>query len=152
MLALLLAASVTQLQIASIYELWISSTDTTLGTFVFSEGLYIRSLIVLATILLSVFVLFEAIQGVIYERQNEFQMYHVMGWTGKMIKSNFLKEVMLWVLLPLIAGTIITLIVSFLIEVSITSIVLGFTFSVITFLVLVLILVPFRKYNFSHDN
>src|SRR5690625_7450389 len=102
MVALLLAASVTQFQVASIYELWTGSTDTTLGSFVFTEGLYLRLLIVVATILLSIFVLIEAIQGIIYERRDEFGMYHVMGWTGKMIKFHFFKEVMIWVSLSLV--------------------------------------------------
>src|SRR5690625_381581 len=145
--ALLLAASVAQFQVASIYELWTGSTDTTLGNFVFTEGLYLRSLIVVATILLSIFVLIEAIQGIIYERRDEFGMYHVMGWTGKMIKFHFLKEVMIWVSLSLVLGTLLSVVVSFYLDLSIINILLGIAFSTIIYVIITFSLVVFRKYN-----
>src|SRR5690625_5322180 len=95
-LALMLAICLTQLQVSSIYGLWVTSTETTLGQFIFDEGLSIRLLLVIATVVLSILVLIEAIQGIIYARRNEFKMYHVIGWTENMIRIHFLKEVAVW--------------------------------------------------------
>jgi len=109
--------------------------------------LYLRLLIVVATILLSIFVLIEAIQGIIYERRDEFGMYHVMGWTGKMIKFHFLKEVIIWVSLSLVLGTLLSAVVSFYLDLSIINILLGIAFSTIIYVIITFSLVVFRKYN-----
>ena len=147
MLVLMLAVCITQLQISSIYELWVKSTETTLGTFILNEGLYIRLLIVIATVILSVSVLVEAIQGIIMARQDEFNMYYVIGWTEKMIKIHFLKEVAIWATLSLSIGIIVSSIFSILLDISLLGVVIGVITSSIIYLIIVLATVNFRKYR-----
>ncbi|WP_210470331.1 ABC transporter permease [Sporosarcina sp. 6E9] len=147
MLVLMLAVCITQLQISSIYELWVKSTETTLGTFILKEGLYIRLLIVIATIFLSISVLVEAIQGIILARQDEFNMYFVIGWTKKMIKIHFLKEVAIWATLSLSIGIIVSTIVAILLDISLLGIVIGVITSSTIYLIIVLATVNFRKYR-----
>ncbi|MDW0112975.1 hypothetical protein QT711_07240 [Sporosarcina saromensis] len=147
MLVLLLAACITQLQLSSIYALWDTSTVTTLGTFILNEGLYIRLLIVISTVLLSISVLIKAIQGITLARQDEFEMYHVIGWTEKMIKIHFLKEVLIWSTLSLAFGILLSTIVSILVDMSLVGVMIGAISSSIIYLTIVFVAVNFRKYR-----
>jgi len=146
-LALMLAICLTQLQVSSIYGLWVTSTETTLGQFIFDEGLSIRLLLVIATVVLSILVLIEAIQGIIYARRNEFKMYHVIGWTENMIRIHFLKEVAVWASLSLSIGIVISMIVSIRLDISSFGILLGIIISSIIYFIIVFVTVMLRKYR-----
>lgn len=147
MLALILAVCITHLQIGSIYELWTTSTETTLGMFVFEQGLSIRILIVISTVMLSVLVLLEAIQGLIYARKDEFHMFFVVGWTEKAIKSFFLKEVLIWAGISLVIGTVISSVISIVMNIVLTGVVLASVTSSVIYLIIVSASVIFRKYR-----
>ncbi|GKV57802.1 hypothetical protein NCCP2222_37490 [Sporosarcina sp. NCCP-2222] len=147
MLVLLLAVCISQLQISSIYELWTKSSETTLGIFILHEGLSIRFLIVIATILLSVSVLVEAIGGILFARREEFKMYHVIGWTEKMIRIQFLKEVAIWATLSLVSGIIVSTIISIMLDTSLVGVAIGIATSSIIYLLIVFTTVTFRKYR-----
>ncbi|MBO1914883.1 hypothetical protein J4G37_59915, partial [Microvirga sp. 3-52] len=92
----------------------------------------------IATIFLSISVLVEAIQGIILARQDEFNMYFVIGWTKKMIKIHFLKEVAIWATLSLSIGIIVSTIVAILLDISLLGIVIGVITSSTIYLIIVL--------------
>ena len=134
---LLLAVCITQLQISSIYTLWTTSSETTLGVFLLTKGLSTRLLIGVGTIILGVVVLLEAIQAIFLARQDEIKTYYVIGWTKKMIKKHFQKEIAIWSVFALLLGIAVGFIIAILSGITLVGVMYGSVVSIIIYSVVV---------------
>lgn len=115
MFVLLLATLLISLQVATFGNSYQTAAITTLGDFI-NERTYLFQIIILIFVsYLSVMVLSEGFHTLLNERKQEFEMYHVIGWTKGSILTFLLKETSIWSLASISVGIMIGgLILSFL--------------------------------------
>lgn len=110
-IVLIFSVSLTIVLFTSFIQSFVSARESSLGAFVVDETLYLQAFVLVTTIVLVFISVAEAINAIIRERRNEFIMYHTIGWSRRMIRFHFGKEVFLWSSFSLVLGGLMSLII-----------------------------------------
>lgn len=124
--------------------------ETTLGQFTVDETFWIQIFILISTFILSVIGLSECINALLYNRKTEFNMYHIIGWTRKRILTHLLKETFVWAGLAMGIGTIISIIILLILNISLGWIIAGITGSVGILSLIILIITTTKKFSMKN--
>ena len=103
-IVLIFSVSLTIVLFTSFIKSFVSARESSLGAFVVDETLYLQAFVLVTTVVLVFISVAEAINAIIRERRNEFIMYHTIGWSRRMIRFHFGKEVFLWAGFSLLLG------------------------------------------------
>ncbi|WP_042474966.1 ABC transporter permease [Bacillus ndiopicus] len=118
MLILVISTILFVIQIATISDAIRHSVETTLGQFTVNTLLLFQIFILVATLVLTIFSLFECLSTLFYARAQEFDMYYRIGWTKTMISLHVVKEVFLWTGFSIGLGLIISYMILFQLKVA----------------------------------
>jgi len=107
------------IQVTSIMQAIFEARESTLGMFT-TNGLLRLNLIVFgATLFLTLGSVNEAVRIILLNRKKEIEMYHVIGWTKKMIRRHLTKEILIWAGISCITGMLFSLILLMVMDLSI---------------------------------
>jgi len=110
-IVLIFSVGLTIVLFTSLIQSLLEARESTLGAFVVDETLYLQIFVLVTTVVLMLISITEAINAIIRERRDEFIMYHTIGWSSRMIRFHFGKEVYLWSGFSLVLGGLMSLII-----------------------------------------
>ncbi|SDZ66896.1 putative ABC transport system permease protein [Evansella caseinilytica] len=145
MVILLLSVMIIQLQLSSIFTLYIASAETTLGAFTFGESVSFRLAVLAVTLLLTITGISEAFEALLKARAEEFEMLYTIGWSNAMIKKHVGKEVLVWAGSCFILGTLISAGAMMLLQSAFLPAVIGVTVSLVILATIILAMLVFKK-------
>ncbi|WP_158661049.1 ABC transporter permease [Bacillus kwashiorkori] len=118
MIVLITSVVLVGIQVTTIIQSIFEARETTLGEFAINQSLYLNILVLGATLFLTFISVSEAMNAIFHTRKREFQMYHTIGWTKKMIRTHLVKEVLVWAGIACVSGTILSLLFLFMMDFS----------------------------------
>lgn len=102
------------------------TTQTRLGIYVHGEIEGVFILVVILLYVLGLITVYQSLQRLWLSRTKEIELFLYLGWTNRTISVHFTKEVLMWSLLSISIGFVISLGLSFVfIDVSLVTILLG---------------------------
>ncbi|MGG0664984.1 hypothetical protein ABE042_12835 [Viridibacillus arvi] len=125
MLILFTSTILLVVQIASFGNTLFMSQQSTLGQFTVDVILGFQLFILISTFILSTFGLTECLNTLFYARREEFNMYHIIGWTKKRILIHLSKEIFIWTSFSICLGLITSYLILLKMGVRIDWIIVG---------------------------
>ncbi|MFA1737908.1 hypothetical protein [Lysinibacillus fusiformis] len=113
------------IQIANFGNTLFKSQESTLGQFTVDVIFLFQLSILISTFILSTFGLTECLNTLFYARREEFNMYHIIGWTRKRILFHLSKEIFLWATFSICLGLITSYLILLKMGVMINWIIVG---------------------------
>ncbi|MGE7835258.1 hypothetical protein [Viridibacillus arvi] len=129
MLILFTSTILLVVQIASFGNTLFKSQQSTLGQFTVDLIFWFQLFILISTFILSTFGLTECLNTLFYARREEFNMYHIIGWTKKRILIHLSKEIFIWTSFSICLGLITSYLILLKMGVMIDWIIVGILFS-----------------------
>src|SRR5699024_12150311 len=85
MLNVFLSTVIIGIQLASVTQAFAQSKETTLGEYVGDQAYVFQLIVCILVLFMSRLVVMEGFRAMIVYRQQEFDMYHKIGWTRNRI-------------------------------------------------------------------
>ncbi|MBR7554704.1 hypothetical protein ACFFJI_11120 [Allobacillus sp. GCM10007491] len=133
------------IQMTSLVSTFIEARQTTLGTFAMDTVQTMQLLILLATFGIAIISISESFKALMLERKNELTMYHVVGWSKKMIQKHIRNELTLWAGFAYMIGGSISCAVLLYLDFSLSWIIMSVATVFLLFVVLFMLLIKTSK-------
>ncbi|HLS09803.1 ABC transporter permease [Lentibacillus sp.] len=99
------------IQTAALGDAFFKSSETTLGQFISDQTFWFQLIVTILVGYMSVVSFSESLNTLFRERKQEFEMYHVIGWTKGEILKYIFKEALVWFLLASFIGALIAVMI-----------------------------------------